>query len=79
MPIHAPKGLVLGGLKSEPLNVFGHHRDLKRHILGRNRAYMAILVQICQAVRPGRVMKKPKKARKETYSGKLGVRTDHPR
>jgi len=34
---------------------------------------MAILVEIGQAVRPGRVMKEPKekKARKETHSGKL--------
>jgi len=32
---------------------------------------MAILVEIGQAVRPGREPKKPKKAKKETYSGKL--------
>ena len=43
---------------------------------------MPILVQIGPLVRPGRVLKKSKKekkARKETYSGKLGVRPDHPR
>jgi len=68
-----------GFWRSEPLNMIDHHRDPKRHILGRNRAYMAILVEIGQAVRPGRVTKEPKNARKETYSGKLGVRPDHPR
>jgi len=80
MPIHAPKILVFG--VQEPLKVIGHHRDPKRHILGRNRTYMPILVQIGPLVRPGRVLKeskKEKKARKETYSGKLDVRTDHPR
>jgi len=43
MPIHAPKFWFWG---SEPLNVIGHHRDPKRHILGGNRTYMPILVQI---------------------------------
>jgi len=56
----------------------------KRHTLGRNRTYrsMPILVQIGPLVRPVREtwnQKKRKKARKETYSGKLGVRPDHPR
>ena len=77
MPIHAEKKCFFGG--SEPLNVIGHHRDPQRHILGRNHGYSAILVEIGQAVRPGRMMKKPKTARKETYNGKLGVRPDHPR
>ena len=40
--------------------------------------YMPILVEIGPLVRPGRVLKESKKARKETYSGKLGVRPDHP-
>jgi len=38
----------------------------KRHIIGWN--CMAILVEIGQAVRPGREPKKPRKARKETYA-----------
>jgi len=76
MPIHAPK--ILGLVGSEPLNVIGHHRDPQKAILCWNRAHMAILVEIGQAVRPGRVMKEPKKARKETHRGKLGVRPDHP-
>jgi len=62
-----------------PLNVIGRHRDPKRHILGQNHAYMAILVEIRHAVRPGREPKKPTKARKETYSDKLGVHSDHSR
>jgi len=45
---------------------------------------MPILVEIGSLVRPVREPKeskkrKKKKARKETYSGKLGVRPDHPR
>ena len=52
MPIPAPKILVFGG--SEPLNVIGHHRDPKRHILGRNRTHMPILVEIGSLVRPVR-------------------------
>jgi len=43
---------------------------------------MPILMQIGTLVRPGREPKKSKKERKkaskETYSGKLGVRPDHP-
>jgi len=82
MPIHNPKILFFGGF--EPLNVIGHHRDPKRHLLGRNRTlYMPISVQIGPLVRPGREPKESKKerkkARKETYSCKLGVRPDHPR
>jgi len=76
MPIHTPTFSFLG---SEPLNVIGHYQDPKRHIIGRNRAYVPILVEIGQAVRPERDMKESKKAMKETYSGKLGVRADHPR
>ena len=71
--------LNFGFWASEPLNVTGHHRDPKRHILSRNRTYMPILVQIGSLVRPVREMKELKKARKETYNGKLGVRPDHPR
>ena len=62
MPIHAPKILVFGG--SEPLNVIGHHRAPKRHLLGRNRTYMPILVQIGRLVRPVRETKKSKKRKK---------------
>jgi len=39
----------------------------------------ANLVQIGHLVRPVRETKKSKKAIKETYSGNLGVRRDHPR
>jgi len=82
MPIPAPK--ILFFLRSETLNVIGHHRDPQRHILGRKRTSMPILVQIDPLVRPGRETKKSKKekrkkARKETYSGKLGIRPDYPR
>ena len=70
-PTNAPKISFLG---FEPLNVIDHHRDLKRHILGRNRTFVPSLVEILPLVQPVREMKKPKKARKETYSSKLGVR-----
>jgi len=63
MPIPAPKILVFGG--SEPLNVIGHHRDPKRHILGRNRTHMPILVQIGPLVLPGRMLKESKRKRKK--------------
>jgi len=82
MPIRSrPKKIWFLG--SEPLNVIGHHRDPKRHILGRNHTSMP-LVQNGPLVRPVRKTKKSKKkkekkARKETYSGKLGVRVEHPR
>ena len=82
MPIHAPKILVFGG--SEPLNVIVIIETPKRHLLGRNRTYVPILVEIGSLVRPVRKPKeskkrKKKKARKETYSSKLGIRPDHPR
>jgi len=74
MPIHAPKILVFGG--SEPLNVIGHHRDpqkappwLKPHLHANFRGDRS----------PGATWARAegikKKARKETYSGKLSVRT----
>ena len=81
MPIHAPKILVFGG--SEPLNVIGHHRDPQKahpwpkpHLhakFGADRSTSATWA------RAEGIKKIEKKARKETYSGKLGVRRDHPR
>ena len=81
MPIRAPKILVFGG--SEPLNVIGHYRDPqsahpwpKPHLhtkFGADRSTGATWA------RAEGIKKRRKKARKETYSGKLGVRTDHPR
>ena len=78
MPIQAPK--ILG---SEPLNVIGHHRDPQKahpwpkpHLhakFGGDRSTAATWA------RAEEIKKKEKKARKETYSGKLGVRPDHPR
>jgi len=59
-----PKNSFLG---SEPLNVIGHHRDPQRHIIGRNRAYMPILVQIGPLVRP---VSETKKSKKEKRQGK---------
>jgi len=58
---------------------YGPKSKSKMTAVRRNRAYMPILAEIGQAVQPGREMKKPIKAMKETYSGKLGVRPDHPR
>ena len=58
MPTYTPQNFGFGG--SEPLNVIGHHQDHKRNILGRNRAYMPILVQIGPLVRPGRELKESK-------------------
>jgi len=49
---------------SEPVNVIGHHRDPKRHLLGRNRTYMPILVQIGNLVRPVCETKKSKRKKK---------------
>ena len=82
MPIHAPKILVLGG--SEPINVIGHHRDPQKahpwpkpHLhakFGADRSTAATWARAEEIKK-----KKEKKARKETYSGKLGVRPDHPR
>ena len=64
---------------SEPLNVIGHHQDpqkahpwLKPHLhanFGADRSTGATWARAEEI----------KKARKETYSGKLGVRPDHPR
>jgi len=75
-----PKILVFGG--SEPLNVIGHHRDPQKahhwpepHLhakFGADRSTGATCAR-------DEEIKKRKKARKETYSGKLGVRPDHPR
>jgi len=62
MPIHAPQILVFSGL--EPLNWLVIIENPKRHIHGRNRTYMKILVQIGPLVRLGRVLKESKK--KET-------------
>jgi len=78
--LFTPKNFDFYG--SKPLNVIGHHRDPQKNILGRNRAYMPILVKIGPLMRPVRDMKESKKERKamkETYCGKLGVRPDHPR
>jgi len=82
MPIHAPKILVFG--RSEPLNVIGHHRDpqkappwLKPHLHANFRLDRSPGATCARA--EGIKKKKEKKARKETYSGKLGVRTDHLR
>ena len=71
MPIHTPKILVI--------------KTPKRHLLGRT----ALTCQFwCRSVHwstcaPDEGIKKRrrkrKKARKETYSGKLSVRPDHPR
>ena len=82
MPIHAPKILVFRG--SVPVNVIGHHRDpqkahpwpkLNLHAnFGTDRSTGATWARA-----EGIKRKKKKKARKETYSGKLGVRPDHPR
>jgi len=75
---NAPNVWVFGGLVPWTwLVIIETH---KRHILGRNRTYMLILVQIRPLVRPVRETKeskKEKKERKKTYSGKLGVRPDH--
>jgi len=73
MPIRAPK--ILG---SEPLNAMVIIETPKRHILGRNRAYIAILVEIGQAVRPGRETKKPKKqGKKLTVANWVFAQTTH--
>jgi len=65
--IHAPKILVLG--------VWTPKRDWsslrpKRHILGRNRTYVPVLVQIGSLVRPLHEPKESKKERKKTRQGK---------
>ena len=85
MPIHAPKILVFGG--SEPLNVIGHYRDPQKahpwpkpHLhadFGADRSTCATWARAEEIKK--KEEKKEKKARKETYSGKLGVRRDHPR
>ena len=76
MPIH-PQNFAFWG--SEPLNVIGHHRDPKRHILGRNRTYIPILVQIGPLVRRGRVLKESKKRRgkKLTVANWVFAETTH--
>jgi len=66
----------------EPLNVIGHHRDPQKahpwpkpHLhanVGADRSTGATWA-------PAEGIKKEKRARKETYSGKLSVRPDHPR
>jgi len=62
MPIFTPpKSWFLG---SKHLNVIGHHRDPKRHILGQNRTYMPILVQIGPLVQPRRELKESKRKKK---------------
>ena len=45
--------------------MIGHHRDPKKHILGRNRTYMVILVEIRPLVRSGLELREPKKKGKE--------------
>jgi len=72
-----PKNFGFWG--SEPLNVIGHHRDPqkappwpKTHLHANFGAYRSTGAT---CVRDEEI----KKARKETYSGKLGVRPDHPR
>jgi len=51
---------------SEPLNVIDHHRDPQRHIYGRNRVYMPILISPLVrlwTVREPKESKKKKKTR----------------
>jgi len=66
MPIQAPKNLVFGG--QNPWAWLFIIETPKRHILGRNRTYVPILVQIGPLMRPGRVLKESKK--KERKKGK---------
>jgi len=75
MPIHVPKILVFGVLT--PKRDWSSSRPPKlKHILGRNRAYGDRSSGATWARAEGI---KKRKARKETYSDKLGVRPDHPR
>jgi len=66
-----------------PLNVIGHHRDHQKahpwpkpHLHAEFGADWSIGATCARAEG---IKKKEKKARKETYSGKVGVRPDHPR
>jgi len=82
MPIHAPKFWFLG--VRTPKRDWSSSRPPK----GTSLAETALTCQFwCRSVHWCDQLgacwrnqkKKEKKARKETYSGKLGVRTDHPR
>ena len=63
--------------------MIGHHRDPQKahpwpkpHLHAKFGAHRST---VATWVRAEEIQKKEKKARKETYSGKLGVRPDHPR
>ena len=86
MPIHSQK-ILFWGVRT-PKRDWSSSRPPKGTSLPELRlhANFGIFVQVGPLVRPVREMKKSKKkrkkgkkARKETYSGKLGVRPDHPR
>jgi len=76
MPTSRPKFLFWG---SEPLNVIGHHRDPQKAQLWPEPQLHAIFGTDRSTGATCAWDKGIKKARKETYSGKLGVRPDHPR
>ena len=65
---------------SEPLNVIGHHRDpQKAHPWPKPHLHAKFCADRSTGATWARAKGIKKKARKETYSGKLGVRPDHPR
>jgi len=79
MPIHPPKFRIF----AVPLNVIGHHRDpQKAHPWPELRLHADFGGDhaSCGAIRARaeETKKRKRKARKETYCGKLGDRPDHP-
>ena len=59
---------------SEPVNVIGHHRDPKRHLLGGKRTYIPILVEIgrCDLCVSRRNQKKEKKGKERNLQWQTG-------